>query len=223
MTESFENLRRIPDGAFMGREDLHTLILPEGVEVIGEGAFMHCSSLRSVQLPASVGKIGAMAFFGCTSLTRAWVENRDCQIGAYAFGGFFEDLSQRDVTMNWFGASGESALLEGHFPPRFPLAATAPEKLMYALLWCKETEKLPHNQAASYLKTEIDSAFSYILRTRRKDLWEALLLENRIPSNRFPSFIQSANEMDQPELAGLLLHYAARPRASLDFDEEFSL
>lgn len=243
--ECFENLRVIPEEACMGQEDLTVLDLPEGVEEIGEGAFaacenltkirfpstmrsigpgafMHCFSLQEVTIPDAVEVIGDMAFFGCASLKTVHVENQACRIGSYAFGGFFPDPKQTKE-LELYGASGESSLEAGHFPPRFPEEAADAEKLMYALLWCKEKEKPPHPEAEAFLSENMESAFAYILRTRRKDLLEALLGESRIPPRYFPNFVKAANEAGQPELAGLLLHSAARPQASVDFDEEFSL
>lgn len=248
MTDSCElwsNRKVILDEACTGREDLTALRIPMGVEEIGEGAFaicdnlvevslpsslriirggafMHCASLREICIPASVSEIGDLAFFGCTALRSAWVSNPACRIGSYAFGGFFPDPEEPEA-LELYGGSGASALQTGHFPMHFPPCAEAPEKLMYALLWCEEGEQQPYPEAEAFLKSEADTVFHYILRTRRKDLLEALLKSNRIPSERFPAFIRAANEAEQTDFAALLLHSAAHAHHTPDFNEEFSL
>ena len=238
MSACFDGLRVIPEEAFAGRDDLRRLVLPEGLEEIGdgafsacvnleslelpstlrrigEGAFMYCTSLRSVLLPPAVTEVGGMAFFGCASLRSAQIKNPACRLGTQIFGGYYPDPPGEE------GSDAESALTEGRFPTCFPEGAEDAEILMYALLWCREREKPPFDEAAKNLKRNIDSAFAYLLRKRRGDLLEGLLREGLIGPDRFPAFIRAANEAGQPELAALLLHSAAQTRRSID--EEFSL
>lgn len=51
-----------------GRENLASLVLPQGVTRIGEAAFQDCSGLVALSLPASLRSIGTSAFSACTSL-----------------------------------------------------------------------------------------------------------------------------------------------------------
>ena len=67
----------VPDGVTMiGREaffrfrDLKNIILPEGVTTIGDSAFYECPSLTEVNLPSSIKVVGEHAFNGCRNLTK---------------------------------------------------------------------------------------------------------------------------------------------------------
>ncbi|MDE6300252.1 MAG: C10 family peptidase [Muribaculaceae bacterium] len=58
----------LPDNAFEGMENLHTVILPDNVTEIGAETFKDCENLESIIVPG-VSSIGDGAFEGCTSLT----------------------------------------------------------------------------------------------------------------------------------------------------------
>jgi hypothetical protein len=60
---------RIAADAFIGCDELTSVVIPAGVVSIGEQAFFTCVSLSSVQIPDSVVHIGKWAFFYCESLT----------------------------------------------------------------------------------------------------------------------------------------------------------
>ena len=59
----------------MSKDNLKTLIIPEGVTSIKSSAFEGCSSLTSVTIPSSVTSIGEDAFEGCSSLTSFVVDS----------------------------------------------------------------------------------------------------------------------------------------------------
>jgi len=66
----------IGDWAFMGRSNLKTFTIPDGITSIGESAFANCGALRTVEIPDSVTSIGAYAFSGCEVLEYLkWSEN----------------------------------------------------------------------------------------------------------------------------------------------------
>ena len=56
------------DYAFAGCEKLETLILNEGIKVIGRRAFQNCYNLKSLYLPASLESTGRQGFQSCQIL-----------------------------------------------------------------------------------------------------------------------------------------------------------
>lgn len=58
----------IKESAFMDCRNLTTLVLPSTVRIIGTAAFSECWSLREVHLPNRLLSCGERAFFGCRSL-----------------------------------------------------------------------------------------------------------------------------------------------------------
>ena len=54
---------------FLYNKMLKTVVLNEGVKVLGDGVFNNCLSLESISLPASLQEAGIEMFLGCTKLT----------------------------------------------------------------------------------------------------------------------------------------------------------
>lgn len=50
-------------------KEISSVVIPDGVEVIGDFAFADCSLLKIIELPKSLKTIGDRAFSGCKSLT----------------------------------------------------------------------------------------------------------------------------------------------------------
>ena len=67
-------------------QDLTSIVIPEGVTIIGEGAFAGCAFLETVTLPSTLVEIGEDAFAACESLTSIDIPNGVVTIGAWAFG-----------------------------------------------------------------------------------------------------------------------------------------
>ena len=63
-------------------KEISSVVIPDGVEVIGDFAFADCSLLKNIELPKSLKTIGDRAFSGCKSLTSikipGSVKNLDC-------------------------------------------------------------------------------------------------------------------------------------------------
>lgn len=59
-----EGTRRIGARAFFKQNNLSSVILPQGLEVIEKEAFYGCG-LQEISFPASIGAVGAFAFCGC--------------------------------------------------------------------------------------------------------------------------------------------------------------
>ncbi len=64
-----DNLKTIPEKAFLWNEKLKTVTIGNSVETIGKSAFQGCDSLASVIIPRSVKKIGKNAFTNLTSIS----------------------------------------------------------------------------------------------------------------------------------------------------------
>ena len=94
--ENCENLTSvvIPEGvtivgncSFLGCKNLRHVELPEGLRTIDVGAFMGCTSLESIVIPEGVRIIAHDAFQDCTGLTRIVIPESISVIGEGAFRG----------------------------------------------------------------------------------------------------------------------------------------
>jgi len=71
--------------AFRQHNNLASVTIPNSVTTIGDQAFWNCIGLTSVTIPNSVTTIGNSAFDGCTGLTSVTIPNSVTTIGNYAF------------------------------------------------------------------------------------------------------------------------------------------
>lgn len=62
---------KIPEELFSNRDDIVTVVLPEGVEVICANAFENCKRLEEVYFPSTLSKIENEAFLNCINLKKA--------------------------------------------------------------------------------------------------------------------------------------------------------
>jgi putative transposon-encoded protein len=62
-----------------------SVVIPEGVTIIGNSAFFGCMKLTSVKIPEGVIRIDGSAFFGCSNLTDVVIPNSVTDIGNSAF------------------------------------------------------------------------------------------------------------------------------------------
>ncbi len=72
------------DSAFGQCKGLKSVILPEGLSVIGDFAFNDCINLENINIPGSVRRIGKSAFNNCVKLKNIKIENVE-YIDDYAF------------------------------------------------------------------------------------------------------------------------------------------
>lgn len=70
---------------FQNCDGLTSVIIPEGMSVIGEGTFKNCIGLNSIHIPESVTSIENGAFDGCSSLTSVTI------LGNIT-GGLYDDV-----------------------------------------------------------------------------------------------------------------------------------
>lgn len=59
-----KKVTRIANGAFYSVSSLRSVVVPEGIEIIGDYAFAMCVQMESVTLPASLKELGRGAFLG---------------------------------------------------------------------------------------------------------------------------------------------------------------
>ena len=77
-------------------ENVHDIVIPEGVTGIGYRAFSSCSKLQSVILPKSLKTIGEQAFYGCSSLHHITIPFGVSEIGELAF---FKCINLSDLSL----------------------------------------------------------------------------------------------------------------------------
>ena len=77
-------LKTVPQGCF-ARSNIDSVIIPEGVTIIGSWAFQRCSSLTSITIPDSVTSIGHHTFHSCAILKSITIPNSVTYIGQGAF------------------------------------------------------------------------------------------------------------------------------------------
>ena len=97
----------ILSGAFIGRNTLTSVYLPNTITSIGNNAFGDCSQLYSVNIPSSVTSIGASDFNGCVSLGSINIPNGITSIQSNTFANC---QSLRSITIpNSVTSIGSSA------------------------------------------------------------------------------------------------------------------
>ncbi len=79
-----ESVKIIPRSAFRSRQNLVSIEMHDGVEIIEERAFCECPSLRNIKL-TGVRVIEEQAFWGCRALTDVEFGNKLETIGGRAF------------------------------------------------------------------------------------------------------------------------------------------
>ncbi len=94
-------------------DEIHSIVIEDGVETIGAYAFSYCSNLTSVTIPASVTKICRSAFVGCDKLVDVDLPEGLVEIEMNAFAscdslGVLE-ISASTTTIDPSGVSSFSA------------------------------------------------------------------------------------------------------------------
>ena len=81
------NIKELAKNQFFIKENLETVVLPEGIEVIPEAAFFECTALKNINIPSTVKTLEFKAFFGCKALTDITLPAGIESIGQSAFEG----------------------------------------------------------------------------------------------------------------------------------------
>jgi len=82
-----KNVKEIQDHSFIGSSKLSSVVLPEGLEIIGPLAFRNCTNLPSIELPTTLTQIDDEAFADCKSLTSITIPGGIERVGDMAFAG----------------------------------------------------------------------------------------------------------------------------------------
>ena len=75
----------IERAAFIANAGLISVVVPEGVEIIGNSAFSSCFSLERVVLPSTVKSIGVCAFASCRKLKEVKIPDGVTEIADETF------------------------------------------------------------------------------------------------------------------------------------------
>lgn len=76
----------IPNYAYINRENLTDIVLPESIKSIGERAFAKCKNLKRITLPEDLEYIGASAFSECESLEEVILPRNIKKLNYRTFG-----------------------------------------------------------------------------------------------------------------------------------------
>ncbi len=77
----------LADFALMGTDGIKTLILSEGITLLGNGCFFGMQSLETVVLPSTVTVISVQAFDSCTALKTLYLPRETVEVRERAFYG----------------------------------------------------------------------------------------------------------------------------------------
>lgn len=89
----------IASGAFHDRSELVSILLPDGIEMIGDYAFSKCNNLKEIRLPQSLTYIGEHAFLGAKSLSAIIGGENVVHIGNSAFYDTAWLKKQREIAV----------------------------------------------------------------------------------------------------------------------------
>ena len=84
-----EGITIIGKGYFTGHSHIESITLSEGIKIIGDDTFADCTSLKEVILPDSLTEIYTHAFRNCTALERITIPEGISRIQEYAFAGCY--------------------------------------------------------------------------------------------------------------------------------------
>ena len=106
-------------GCNPGNKNIHTVILPDGLEEIGDSAFADCDLIERITIPDSVQTIGSGAFAGCDHLVQVDMPEKDLRMGEGVFAGCrgLADengfILQNNELQSFFGSEREIVVPEG--------------------------------------------------------------------------------------------------------------
>lgn len=240
----------LPEQAFYEKDDLETITLPEGLEVICAAAFAGCTSLTQIRLPSTLQEIGEGAFLGCISLEEITLPGALTSICDMAFWGsglktitvpqsvnhigdnaFWDcpELSQAHV-LNSQAHIGLHAfgncplLLSGYTAPGFPEDNSPPAQLLYSLLWCSCPDRHTPDttaKAEQFIQSHEDLIMERILKNNNVPAMTGLSTRHLLTPEHLDGYLRQALELGLTEITALLLA-AKGTGPSLD-DDAFEL
>ena len=147
----------IDSSAFM-YSSLESLIIPDGVKLLGDKAFASCYRLRAVKLGAGLTNISSESFAGCSALPEIEIPANIVSIGGDAFFGtdsmtrvtFAEGGRLSEIAFEAFAGSGLVSV-------EIPASVTALG--IGAFSWCSALSAVTFGEGSSLTKIEA-STFS---------------------------------------------------------------
>ena len=101
---------------YLGDEEIHDLVIPQGVTRIQKRLFFGCADITSVTIPDTVTEIGVEAFKGCTGLKTVVIPDSVTKIGKEAFTDtinlIYHGSAQWDEDDRWWGAQSLNGYIE---------------------------------------------------------------------------------------------------------------
>ena len=101
---------------YLGDEEIHELVIPEGVTRIRKRLFFGCADFTSVTIPDTVTEIGAEAFKGCKGLKTVVIPDSVTKIGKEAFDSTirleYHGSAQWEEDNLWWGARSLNGYVE---------------------------------------------------------------------------------------------------------------
>lgn len=150
-----EGIEKIANRAFVGCEELTSIIIPSSVKSVGEFAFDTCPLLASVTLNEGLMSLGTQAFCRCSALDAITLPSTLTEIGQFAFSG--TNL-----------ANINSLIVE-------PFAIDAS---VFNSLYSRATLYVPDGTKAKYLNVEAWKRFATIIEVSKQCEKPAVTYEN---------------------------------------------
>lgn len=101
---------------FLGDEEIHDLVIPEGVTRIQKRLFFGCADFTSVTIPDTVTEIGVEAFKGCAGLKTVVIPDSVTKIGKEAFDSTINLVYHGSAVWEeedlWWGARSLNGYIE---------------------------------------------------------------------------------------------------------------
>ncbi len=94
-----EGVEIIGEHAVQNARNLKKIVLPDSIKIISNSAFDDCKSLEEIELPNNITKIGDWAFHGCDKLKYIKLPNELNELGKYPFGSC-ESLENISINTN---------------------------------------------------------------------------------------------------------------------------
>ena len=142
-------------------KELKTIVIPEGVRVIGDGAFEHCKVLEEVVLPESLEEIQAGAFYKCERLKKIIIPKRVKKI---PYRTFAECSALEYVELSGVEKIGSFAFAECTSLKEVIFSTNEIQIESYAFVDCNSLEKLINSE--NIVKFE-DNVFSKCLSIKK--------------------------------------------------------
>lgn len=118
-----EGITIIGSNVFANKSNVTKVVLPEGLKTIETNAFLRCANLKEINIPESVEVIEAQAFLGCEMLKKVHLPKNLKRLGVEAFTDSGLESVDLPEHPEYVGTCtfGSSKLNQVTIPANFPL------------------------------------------------------------------------------------------------------